>query len=112
MGKTRTLESSASFAVAAKSRPELLETDDDEALREFLYAPDVADPDFLIRTSGEFRLSNFLLWQLAYTEFYSTPLYWPDFTAAQLIKALDSYQGRDRRFGGLSDPSSKGGSKS
>ena len=59
------------------------------------------DPDLLIRTSGELRLSNYMLWQLAYTEFYITPVLWPDFTKEELAKAVEAYQNRDRRFGGV-----------
>lgn len=62
---------------------------------------DIPDPDLLIRTSGEKRLSNFLLWQLAYTEFYFTDVLWPDFNKAELAKAIDYYYTRDRRFGGI-----------
>ena len=61
----------------------------------------IPDPDLLIRTSGELRLSNFLLWQCAYTEFYVTEIYWPDFNKEELLKAIDSYDLRDRRYGGL-----------
>ncbi|MBR2373658.1 MAG: di-trans,poly-cis-decaprenylcistransferase [Lentisphaeria bacterium] len=67
----------------------------------YLYAPDIPDPDLLIRTSGELRLSNFLLWELSYSEIYVTDTYWPDFNEETLQKALDSYSGRKRRFGGL-----------
>lgn len=59
------------------------------------------DPDLLIRTCGDQRISNFLLWQLAYTEFYFTPVAWPDFNKAELEKAIDAYNGRERRYGGL-----------
>ena len=59
--------------------------------------------DLLIRTSGELRLSNYLLWQLAYTEFYFTPVPWPDFTKEELIKAVEAYNHRDRRYGGLKE---------
>ena len=59
------------------------------------------DPDLLIRTSGEYRLSNFLLWQLAYTELYFTPVLWPDFSKEDFIQAVEQYQRRNRRFGGL-----------
>lgn len=59
------------------------------------------DPDLLIRTSGELRLSNYMLWQLAYTEFYITPVLWPDFNKEELAKAVEAYQNRDRRFGGV-----------
>lgn len=65
-----------------------------------LYAPDVPDVDLLIRTSGEMRVSNFLLWQSAYAELYFTETLWPDFDRAELGAALASYAGRDRRFGG------------
>jgi undecaprenyl diphosphate synthase len=57
------------------------------------------DPDLLIRTSGENRVSNFLLWQIAYTEFYVTPTQWPDFRKGEYLKAIEDYQGRERRFG-------------
>ena len=63
----------------------------------------IPDPDLLIRTSGEQRLSNFLLWQLAYTEFYFADVHWPDFTKEELIRALEQYQLRDRRFGGVKE---------
>lgn len=64
---------------------------------------DIPDPDFLIRTSGEMRISNFLLWQLAYTELYFTDINWPDFTINEFHKALADYQSRERRFGKTSD---------
>lgn len=67
----------------------------------YLDTRDIPDPDLLIRTSGEQRLSNFLLWQSAYSEFYFTPLPWPDFDEAELKKAVMAYNNRDRRFGGL-----------
>ena len=64
---------------------------------------DIPDPDLLIRTSGEQRLSNFLLWQLAYSEFYFTPVAWPDFNKEDLIKAIEKYNQRDRRYGGVKE---------
>jgi undecaprenyl diphosphate synthase len=64
-----------------------------------LYAPELPDPDLVIRTSGELRVSNFLLWQLAYTELYITPVLWPDFNRRTLHDAILDYQRRDRRFG-------------
>jgi len=71
----------------------------EEALGRAMYTFDVPDPDLLIRTSGELRISNFLLWQLAYTEIYVTDVLWPDFTRAHLEDAIRDYQGRERRFG-------------
>lgn len=69
----------------------------------FLDTAGIPDPDLLIRTSGEQRLSNYLLWQLAYSEFYFTDVPWPDFDKAELEKAVEAYQKRNRRFGGLSE---------
>ena len=72
---------------------------DEEALRRRLYTAEWPDPDLLIRTSGEMRVSNFLLWQLAYAELYVTPVLWPDFTRRHLFEAILEFQRRDRRFG-------------
>lgn len=74
---------------------------DEAAVAARLYAPDVPDPDLLIRTSGELRISNFLLWQCAYSEFFVTPVLWPDFGEAEFREALAAYAARDRRYGGL-----------
>jgi undecaprenyl diphosphate synthase len=73
---------------------------DEEAFARHLYAPDLPDPDLLIRTSGELRISNFLLWQLAYAELVFVDTLWPDFGEDDLREALDAYAGRRRRFGG------------
>lgn len=74
----------------------------DETLYEsYLDTKGIPDPDLLIRTSGEQRLSNYLLWQLAYTEFYFTDVLWPDFNKSELLKAIDYYNKRDRRFGAI-----------
>jgi undecaprenyl diphosphate synthase len=74
---------------------------DEEVFRSHLFTDNTPDPDLLIRTAGEQRLSNFLLYQLAYTEFYFTPVYWPDFNTKCLNEAVEEYRRRTRRFGGL-----------
>lgn len=76
----------------------------EQAVAAHLYTAGLPDPDLLIRPSGDLRLSNFLLWQLAYTEFWLTPVLWPDFRRVHLLKALVDFQGRERRFGGLRNP--------
>ena len=73
----------------------------EKAFGDYLYSAGVPDPDLIIRPSGELRLSNFLLWQAAYAEFYVTDVLWPDFTKADFLQALASYQGRSRRYGGV-----------
>jgi undecaprenyl diphosphate synthase len=77
---------------------------DEAAISARLYTAGMPDPDLLIRTSGEMRVSNFLLWQIAYAELYVTPTLWPDFRRAELLEAILDYQRRDRRFGGLGHP--------
>ena len=72
----------------------------EEVFRSFLYAPDIPDPDLIVRTSGELRTSNFLLWESAYSEYYFTDVLWPDFDRAEFDKALASYSKRERRMGG------------
>ncbi len=76
-------------------------TVDEKTLEKYLYEPDCPEPDLLIRTSGEMRLSNFLLWESAYTELYVTKTLWPDFRKPHLYEAIAEYQQRERRFGGL-----------
>jgi undecaprenyl diphosphate synthase len=78
-----------------------------DMLSRYLYLPELPDPDILIRTSGEYRLSNFLLWQLAYTELYFTDVLWPDFSREDLLEAIADYQRRERRFGKTSEQLSK-----
>jgi undecaprenyl diphosphate synthase len=84
-------------ALAAGAR-----TVDEEAVGRGLYTAGLPELDLMIRTSGELRLSNFLLWQAAYAELHVTPVLWPDFRKEHLVAALEDFQGRDRRFGGLS----------
>lgn len=76
---------------------------DQKYFSRYLYTCDIPDPDLLIRTSGEYRISNFLLWQLAYTELYFTNVLWPDFNKDELLKAISSYQKRERRYGLISE---------
>lgn len=75
----------------------------EEVFEQYLDTAGIPDPDLLIRTSGELRLSNYLLWQLAYTEFYFTDVPWPDFDKTELMKAIEKYNARDRRFGGVKE---------
>ena len=74
---------------------------DEKAIRERLYHPELPDPDLMVRTSGEFRTSNFLLWEMAYSELVFTEVLWPDFRREDLYAAIEEYQRRDRRFGGV-----------
>ena len=76
---------------------------DEKAIAKRLYAPDMPDPELLVRTSGEYRLSNYLMWEAAYSELVFTDVLWPDFRRQHLFDAVRAYQDRDRRFGGLSD---------
>ena len=75
----------------------------EQVIESYLDTHDIPDPDLLIRTSGEQRLSNYLLWQLAYTEFYFTDVPWPDFSKEELLKAVEQYNKRDRRYGGVKE---------
>lgn len=90
----------AEDCVSGKIRPEEI---DETVFERYLDTRDIPDPDLLIRTSGEQRLSNYLLWQLAYTEFYFTDVLWPDFTKEELVKAVAQYNARDRRYGGVKE---------
>ena len=72
---------------------------DEDRVSQYLYTAGIPDPDLIIRTSGELRVSNFLIWQGAYAEWYVTPTYWPDFGRDELLEALWEYARRDRRFG-------------
>ncbi len=82
-----------------KSEKISLDNIDSKLFSDYLDTKDIPDPDLLIRTSGEQRISNFLLWQLAYTEFYFTDILWPDFDKMELMKAIEYYNSRERRFG-------------
>lgn len=84
--------------VAAGTTPDKIT---ERAISSHLYFPDMPDPDLVIRTSGEYRISNFLLWELAYSEFVFTDVLWPDFRRINLYDAINEFQARDRRFGGV-----------
>ena len=86
--------------VDGKVKPEEI---NEQVFNSYLDTAELPDPDLLIRTSGEQRLSNYLLWQLAYSEFYFTDVPWPDFTKEELVKAIEHYNQRDRRFGGIKE---------
>jgi undecaprenyl diphosphate synthase len=75
----------------------------EKTIRDHLYVPEMPDPDMMIRTSGEYRISNFLLWELAYSELVFTDVLWPDFRRHHLAEAIREFQRRDRRFGGVED---------
>ncbi|MDP4133258.1 MAG: polyprenyl diphosphate synthase, partial [Bacillota bacterium] len=91
-------QKAAKMAVSGEIKPEDI---DDKFLSSLMYNPDVPDPDLIIRPSGEFRLSNFLLWGSAYSELWFSDILWPDFTADDLLKSIYDYQQRSRRFGGI-----------
>jgi undecaprenyl diphosphate synthase len=82
-----------------------LKADDitEETISHYMFTAGVPDPDLIIRTSGEMRLSNFLIWQAAYAEWYVTSKYWPDFNREELLKAVEDFGARDRRYGRLSN---------
>lgn len=99
--RTEIADAAKQIAQKVKSGEMKVKDIDEKAITEHLYLPDVPDPELMIRTSGELRLSNFLLWQLSYSEFYITDTYWPDFREEQFFHALEAYNGRDRRYGGV-----------
>jgi undecaprenyl diphosphate synthase len=93
----RAAEQYANDVITGKAEGDLTE----EKFSGYMYSAGIPDPDLIIRPGGELRISNFLLWQCAYSEFYFTPVLWPDFTPAELDKAIIAYQSRDRRFGNV-----------
>lgn len=97
---TRAMRRMSEDVAAGKRKPEEIT---ESVFEEYLDTAGIPDPDLLIRTSGELRLYNFLLWQLAYSEFYFTDVPWPDFHKEELERAIEAYNKRDRRFGGLTD---------
>jgi len=93
----------AAREIARKAADGSLDPDrvDERTLARHLYAPDMPDPDLVVRTSGEYRISNFLLWELAYSELLFTDVLWPDFRREHLFAAVREFQNRDRRYGGV-----------
>jgi undecaprenyl diphosphate synthase len=100
-GRSEIADGVRRIAQAARKGELEPEAIDEELIARYLYAPGLPDPDLLIRTSGEMRVSNFLLWQISYTEFWVTEECWPDFDKGMLMRAIADYQKRERRFGGL-----------
>ncbi len=104
-GRAEIVEAARRAIAAGLSADEL----DEQRFGEFLYTAGQPDPDLLIRTSGEMRVSNFLLWQIAYSEIWVTDTLWPDFRKRDLLEAILAYQKRDRRYGGITQPAVAGG---
>ena len=100
-GRQEIVDAAKKFAQDVLAEKINLESLNAQGFSRYLYATDIIDPDLLIRTSNEMRVSNFLLWQLSYTEFYFSPKYWPDFGIEELKEAIKEYQKRERRFGSL-----------
>lgn len=98
-GRAEIVDAAKKFASSVKSGEHKINELDERLFAKFLYTEDQPDPDLLIRTSGEMRISNFLLWQISYSELYITPKLWPDFRKRDLEEAISEYQTRDRRFG-------------
>jgi undecaprenyl diphosphate synthase len=98
-GRAEIVDAIRSIAREVKAERVGVEDIDEKVISQHLYTRAIPDPDLLIRTSGELRVSNFLLWQISYAEIYVTETLWPDFRKAAYLKALEDYSGRDRRFG-------------
>ena len=98
-GKQEILRAVKEISIKVKNETISPDSFDDSLINDHLYTRNLPDVDLLIRTSGEQRISNFLLWQIAYAELYFTDVYWPDFTEEDLEKAIVEYQNRERRFG-------------
>ncbi|MFA5795478.1 MAG: isoprenyl transferase [Candidatus Brocadiia bacterium] len=98
--RTEIADAAAKISLAVKSGQVDPKNITEELFKEFLYNPDMPDPDLIIRTASEMRLSNFLLWQASYSELWVTPIYWPDFEKEHLLQAIKDYGQRERRFGG------------
>ncbi len=102
-GRAEITDAAKKLALRVAAGDLLIEDVDEELFSKFLYSPWIPDPDLLIRTGGELRISNFMLWELAYTELYFTETLWPDFTKEHFFEAIKDYQRRERRFGKVLD---------
>lgn len=100
-GRSELAEATRQIAAKAKAGEIDIDQIDEDSISENLYAPELPDPDLMIRTSGEQRISNFLLWQLSYAELYFTDLLWPDFREEHFAAAIEDYKNRQRRFGDI-----------
>lgn len=100
-GRVEIVDAARALAKDARDGAVRLNDIDEARFASYLYAPDIPDPDLLIRTSGETRLSNFLLWQLSYAELYFTRVLWPDFSKTEFKRAIEDFTKRDRRFGSV-----------
>jgi len=100
-GRAELVDAVRAIAAEARARKVAPDSIDERTIRRHLYAPDMPDPDVLVRTSGEYRTSNFLVWQAAYSELVFTEVLWPDFRRQHLFDAIREYQRRERRFGGI-----------
>ena len=98
-GRMEIVNAAKAFARSVLDNPKLIEKLDEKTFGGYLYTKDIPDPELIIRTGGDYRISNFLLWQAAYSELYITDTLWPDFNKDALICAIENYNRRDRRFG-------------
>lgn len=100
-GRSEILDAVKSIVNKFRENGHETESINEDTIRQYLYTADLPDPDLLIRTSGEMRISNFLLWQIAYSEIWITPTFWPDFRRGELFRAILDFQQRERRYGGI-----------
>jgi undecaprenyl diphosphate synthase len=103
-GRKEIVDAVRRLALEVKEGKRAPEDIDEQAIAGYLYDPAAPDPDLLIRTGGDLRVSNFLLWQISYTELWVTPVRWPDFKKENLHEAIREFSKRDRRFGNINDP--------
>lgn len=103
-GRDEIVKAAQSFARKAMTDPSLIDTLSEDSFKNYLFTASFPDPELIIRTGGDMRISNFLLWQVAYAELYITETLWPDFNKDELIKAIKDFNRRDRRFGKVKTP--------